>query len=208
MKLTIFGATGGTGRELVEQACTAGHDVTAVVRSPSSLESGPRLTVVTADVLSPDELTPAIAGRDAVLTTIGVRDRGPTTIQTDTTRGIIEAMRTAGVGRLVCVSNSGMHTAGDGPLTRALVKPILRRMLRHGFADMRRMEEVVMASGLEWTILRPPRLTGGRHTGTYRTEMNRNVRGGIQVSRADLADCMLRCLTDPTTEQTAISIGN
>lgn len=203
MKLTIFGATGGTGRELVEQACAAGHDVTAVVRSPGGLESGPRLTVVTAD-----EITPTIAGRDAVLTAIGVRDRGPTTIQTDTTRGIITAMRATGVSRLVCVSNSGMHTEGDGLPTRTFVKPILRRVLRHGFADMRRMEELVMASELDWTILRPPRLTGGRHTGTYRTEVNRNVRGGIQVSRADLADCMLRCLTDPASNRAAVSIGN
>lgn len=203
MKLTILGATGGTGQAFVDQACAAGHDVTAVVRTPGGLAPRPHLTVATMD-----ELASAVAGRDAVLTAIGPRGRGPTTIQTDTTTTIIEAMRTAGVRRLVCVSNSGMHTDGDGPMTKALVKPMLRRMLRHGFADMRGMEEVVWVSGLDWTILRPPRLTNGRHTGTYRTEMNRNVRGGIQVSRADVADYMLRCLTDPATVHAAISVSN
>jgi uncharacterized protein YbjT (DUF2867 family) len=80
-------------------------------------------------------------------------------------------------------------------------------MLRHGFADMLGMEEVVRASGLDWTILCPPRLTNGRHTGSYRTEVDRTVRGGFQVSRADLADCMLCCLTDPATVGRAISIA-
>lgn len=202
MKLTIFGASGGTGRELVAQACAAGHDVTAVVRDPGAWEPPPNVSVVGLDAAGP-----AIAGRDAVLTAIGPRGRGPTTVQTDTTRTIVAAMRDAGVRRLVCVSNSGMYTDGDGPLTRALVKPMLRRLLRHGFADMRAMEDVVRSSGLEWTILRPPRLTGGRWTGTYRTERNRNVRGGIQLTRADLADCMLACLTDRTTIDTAISIA-
>lgn len=208
MILTIFGATGGTGRELVDQACSAGHDVTAVVRSPDGVAPRPHLTVVTADIAVADQLVPAVAGRDAVLTAIGPRGRGPTTVQADTTTSIIAAMRAAGVRRLVCVSNSGMHTDGDGPLTRALVKPILRGALRHGFADMRRMEELVAASGLDWTILRPPRLTNGRRTGTYRTEVNRNVRGGMQVSRADLADCVLRCLTDPSAIRAAVSVSN
>jgi putative NADH-flavin reductase len=202
MKITIFGATGGTGRQLVEQACAAGHDVTAVVRDPAALAN---LPVVIADITNP--LAPAITGRDAVLTAIGPRGRGPTTVHTDTTTSIIEAMRDADVRRLICVSNSGMHTTGDGPLTRAFVKPILRGVLRHGFADMLRMEEVVRASGLDWTILQPPRLTDGRRTGRYRIEVDRNVRGGFQVSRADLADCMLRCLTDPASVGRAISIA-
>jgi putative NADH-flavin reductase len=206
MKITIFGATGGTGRQLVDQACAAGHDVTAVVRDPTMLTIHSNLAVVTSDITDPDALAPAIAGREAVLTAIGPNGRGPTTVHTDTTTTIIEAMRLMDVRRLICVSASGMHTAGDGPLTRALVKPILQRVLRHGFADMLGMEEVVRASGLDWTILRPPRLTNGRRTGDYRTEVDRNVRGSFQVSRADLADCMLRCLTDPTSMGRAISI--
>lgn len=207
MKITIFGATGGTGRLFVDQACVAGHDVTAVVRNPAGLVSRPNLAVLTADLADPEEIVSAVAGRDAVLTAIGSGGGGPTTVQTDTTTSIVAAMRKTGVQRLVCVSSSGIYTAGDGPVTRMIVKPIVRRLLRHSFADMRGMEEVVRASGLAWTIMRPPWLTNGRPTGSYQTEMNGNVRGGFQVSRADLADCMLRCLTDQTSIHTAISIS-
>ena len=207
MKITIFGATGGTGRLFVDRACAAGYEVTAVVRNPAELVSRPNLEVITADFADPEEIVAAVAGRDAVLTAIGAGGRGPTTVQTDTTTSIVAAMRETGVQRLVCVSSSGIYTAGDGPATRMIVKPIVQRLLRHSFADMRGMEEVVRASGLVWTILRPPWLTNGRPTGSYRTEVNGNVRGGFQVSRADLADCMLRCLTDQASVRTAISIS-
>ena len=208
MKITIFGATGGTGRHVVEQAGAAGHDVTAVVRDAARLAPGADLTVVTADVMDPDAIAPAIAGRDAVLTAIGAAGRGPTTVQTDSTAAIVAAMRQTGVRRLVCVSNSGMHTDGDGPFTKALVKPLLRRVLRHGFSDMRGMEDLVTATDLEWTIVRPPRLTNGRATGAYRTEVGRNVRGGMQVSRADLADCVLRSLTEPSWSRATVSVAS
>jgi uncharacterized protein YbjT (DUF2867 family) len=120
---------------------------------------------------------------------------------------IVAAVRKTGVQRLICVSSSGIYTAGDGPVTRMIVKPIVQRLLRHSFADMRGMEEVVRASGLDWTIMRPPWLTNGRPTGSYQTEVNGNVRGGFRVSRADLADCMLRCLTDQASVRAAISIS-
>jgi putative NADH-flavin reductase len=207
VKITIFGANGGTGRQFVDQACVAGHDVTAVVRNPAGLVSRPNLAVLTANLADPEEIVAAVAGRDAVLTAIGADGRGPTTVQTDTTTSIVAAMRKTGVQRLVCVSSSGMYTAGDGPVTRMIVKPIVQRLLRHSFADMRGMEEVVRASGLAWTIMRPPWLTNGRPTSSYQTEANGNVPSGFQVSRADLADCMLRCLTDQTSVHTAISIS-
>lgn len=207
MKITIFGATGGTGRLFVDRACAAGYEVTSVVRNPAGLVSRPNLAVITADLADPEEIAAAVAGRDAVLTAIGASGRGPTTVQTDTTTSIVAAMRKAGVQRLVCVSSSGMYTAGDGPVTRMIVKPIVQRLLRHSFADMRGMEQVVRESGLAWTIMRPPWLTNRRSTGTYQTEVNGNVRGGFQVSRADLADCMLSCLPDQASVRTAISIS-
>jgi putative NADH-flavin reductase len=99
---------------------------------------------------------------------------------------------------LIVVSNSGRITVGDGLLTRLIVKPILRRLLQHTFADMRRMEDLVRASELDWTIVRPPMLTDGRRTGAYRTAINHNVRGGMRISRADLADwCWTRSPSTP-----------
>lgn len=210
MKLVIFGATGGTGARVVQQACAAGHHVTAVVRNTAALEARPNLTVLRADLMDPPAIGPAVAGRDAVISAVGSREgRAPTTVCADSASAIITAMRAHGTRRLVVVSNSGMHVDGaDGPVTRFVVKPILGRVLRHAFADMRRMEELVCASGLDWTIVRPPMLTDGPRTDRYRTATNHNVRGGNRVSRADLADLLLRCLADERTIQASIAIAN
>lgn len=209
MKITLFGATGGTGRQFLAQARDAGHDITAIVRDPSALTTGPHLSVATADVMDPAAIGPHIAGQDAVVTAIGPRGtRGPVTVQSESTASIIAAMRANRIRRLVAVSNSGMITTGDGPLTRWLAKPILRRLFGPGWADMGRMEDIVRASDLDWTILRPPMLTNSGRTGTYRTATERNVRGGIRLSRADLADGILRALDDPAFIHTAVALAN
>lgn len=210
MRLTIFGATGGTGKHLLEQACDAGHEVTAVVRDPARLTyTHPELTVVTADVMDPAAIEPHIAGRDAVLSAIGSASaKQPTTVQTDSTTSILKAMNEVGVRRFLVVSNCGMVTEGDGPLTKHLVKPILWRILKNPWTDMLHMEEVIRASDLDWTIIRPPQLTDGPRTNRYRTAVNRNVRGGNRLSRADLADCVLRELPNQDSTRTAITAAN
>jgi putative NADH-flavin reductase len=210
VKLVIFGATGGTGQHLVDQACAAGFDVTAVVRNAAQLADQPRLSVVQADVMDPAQIDGATAGCDAVISAIGSREgRTPTTVCEDSASAIITAMREHGARRLVVVSNSGMVIdEGDDPVTRYAVKPILGRVLRHAFADMRRMEKLVTASGLDWTIVRPPRLTDRPRTGRYRTAINRNVRRGYVVARADVADLVLRCLDDERSSRTTVAIAN
>ncbi|NIH82972.1 NAD(P)-dependent oxidoreductase [Amycolatopsis viridis] len=209
MKLTVFGATGGTGAHVVRQALTAGHQVTAVVRDPARLDvpAQPRLEVVTADVLDPDALVPAISGREAVVSALGPRGRGPSVICRDGTSSIMAAMTTAGVRRLAVVSNSGMHREGDGWFTRLLFKPVLIRILREGYADMGEMERRVTASGLDWTIVRPPKLSDGPHTGRIASETRGNVRGSFTISRADLADYVLRAVADPALSRVAVSVA-
>lgn len=209
MKLTVLGATGGTGLQVLRQACTAGHDVVAVVRDPSRLPAGlPGLTAVTADVTDPDALGEAVSGRDAVISALGPRGRGPATICTDGAAAASTAMRRHGVRRLIVVSNSGMHVDDrDGPFTRRVVKPILGRVLAAAYADMQRMEDLVSATDLDWTIVRPPMLTDGKHTGRYRTELGHNIPGGNRISRADLADRILGCLTDPGAVRATVSVA-
>jgi Putative NADH-flavin reductase len=209
MHITVCGATGGTGRHVVRQALDAGHRVTAIVRNPDGLrgESHPNLDVVTADVMDPDAITDAVAGRDAVVSALGPRSRGETSVCSDGARAIITAMRAAGTRRLVVVTASGhVIDDGDGPFTRVVVKPLLRRYLRHSFADFARTDEIVRASGLDWTIMRPPRLTDGRSR-AYRTAVDRNVRGGATISRADLAHAILTALSDPDTIGHTIGLG-
>ncbi len=165
MKLTIFGASGVTGTFLAEQALAAGHQVTAVVRDPArlSVAGSPRLRVVTADLMDPLAISPAVAGADAVLATFGPRGTGPTRVLREGTRSVIEAMRKEGARRLVLVSGSIVTDEGEGPAMRYLVKPLARRTaLRHVAADMRIAEDEIRESGLDWTIVRPPRLTSRR----------------------------------------------
>jgi putative NADH-flavin reductase len=211
MRLTIFGATGGTGTQLVRQALDEGHDVTAVVRDPARLDvpAHERLEVVTADVRDPGAIQSAVEGADAVLSALGPRGRGPTTICSDGSRAIIEAMGKAGVRRLLVVSAAGpFPDAGDSAVVRSVIKPIvLERLMKDAFDDMRRCEEEVRATALDWTIMRPPQLVDKAATGRYRTATDINLRGGRKIARADLAACMLGLVADDASVHHHVSVA-
>src|SRR5215470_17481902 len=211
MKLTIFGATGATGTTLTTQALAAGHDITAVVRDASRLTipDHQRLRVVTADVMDPASISPAIEDADAVISAVGPRGAGPTTVIQDSVHSIIQAMDKTGTRRLLQVSGSIVADEGESPYLRYLVKPVARRtFLRYVCADMRRGEDEIRDSDLDWTIFRPPGLTGKAATGAYRTAIDRNLPHGFTVSRADLAACMLATLTDPATVHHHVAIAS
>jgi len=211
MKLTILGATGATGTCLADQALAAGHEVIAIVRDPGRLviPAHRRLRVVTADVMDPASISPAIAGTDVVISAIGPRGTGPTTVIQDSVGSIIQAMQKTGTRRLMEVSGSIVTDEGESPYLRYLIKPVARRtFLRHVCADMRRAEDEIGHSNLNWTIFRPPALTSKAATGTYRTAIDRNLPHGFNVSRADLAACMLTLLDDSATVHKHVSIAN
>jgi putative NADH-flavin reductase len=211
MKLTILGATGATGTCLTEQALAAGHDVTAVVRDAArlSIPVRPQLHVVTGDVMDPASITPAIAGAAAVITAVGPRGTGPTTVIQDSVRSIIQAMQKTGIRRLFEISGSVAADDGESPYLRYLLKPFARgTFLRHICADMRAAEDQIRQSGLDWTIFRPPALTGKPPRGTYRMAVDRSVPHAFRISRADLAACMLTLLDDPTTVQRHVFVAS
>jgi uncharacterized protein YbjT (DUF2867 family) len=213
MKLTIVAATGGIGRQLVDRAVAAGHDVTAVVRDPAALADRSVRTVrVDLSQAGPEPLAPAVTGADAVLSALGPRRAADVGVVTTGTTAVVTAMRAAGARRLVVVSASPIgtvaspgrphpprHDPGDGLVMRYLLTPMIKAVLRANYADLAAMEDVLRDSGLDWTVLRPPRLTDKPPTGTYRTALDRNVRRGLSVTRADVADHMLRILSEPDT---------
>ena len=222
MKLTIVAATGGIGRHLLGQALAAGHDVTAVVRDPRSLPGQVRVATV-ADLAAADPavLEPAVAGADAVLSGLGPRSRSDAGIASRGTRAVVAAMQATGVRRIVVVSAAPVstvaspgraspprHDPGDGLVTRYLVMPLLVAALREVYDDLALMEDVLRDSGLDWTVVRPPRLTDTPATGTYRTAYGHNLRGGWSVARADVAQLMLRVLDQPQTINQTIGIAN
>jgi putative NADH-flavin reductase len=221
MKLTIVAATGGIGRQLLTQALAAGHDVTAVVRNPATLPAEVR--AVTADLATagPAALEPAVAGADAVLSGLGPRSRADAGVASRGTLAIVEAMRATGVRRVVLVSAAPVatlaspgrpdpprHDPGDGLVTRHLLMPLLRSTLREVYADLALMEDAVGDSALDWTVVRPPRLTDRPLSGAYRTALGRNLRGGLLVSRADVAHLMLATLDRPETIGQTIGIAS
>jgi putative NADH-flavin reductase len=222
MKLTIFAATGGIGRHVLDQAVAAGHDVTAVVRNPNKL-SGRAVRVVTADLAAADPaaLQSAVQGADAVLSGLGPRSKSEAGIASQGTRAIVAAMQATGVRRIVVVSAAPIgtvpspgrptpprHDPGDGFLMRHLLAPLTKAALRQPYADLALMEDLLRDSGLDWTVVRPPRLTEGPLTGAYRTAYGQNLRRGILVSRADVAQLMLGVLERPETIEQAIGIAN
>jgi putative NADH-flavin reductase len=220
MKLTIFAATGGIGRQLLEQALAAGHDITAVVRTPKMLSGEVR--IVTADLAAADPavLESAVGGADAVLSGLGPRSKSEAGIASQGTRAIVDAMQATDVRRIVVVSAAPIstvpspgrpkppkHDPGDGFFMRNLFGPLAKASLRKHYADLGLMEDIVRDSGLDWTVVRPPRLTDKPLTGTYRTAYGQNVRGGWSISRADVAHLMLRALEQPETIKQTIGIA-
>lgn len=210
MKLTVFGATGGTGRQVVRQALDAGHSVTAVVRDPARLPvSHPALEVVTADVTEPEALHPALAGRDAAISALGASSRKHVGIASAGTRGILHAMEACGVRRFAAVSAVPVGPApdGEGFLLRRVLTPLLRTLLREVYADLAAMEQEVRRSAVEWTVVRPPRLLDKPLTGNYRRVVGGNVPRGHSISRADLAHAMLAVLDDAATFKQAAGVA-
>ncbi|MEU5975320.1 SDR family oxidoreductase [Streptomyces sp. NPDC047315] len=213
MRYTVFGATGGTGRQLVRQALDAGHEVTAVVRNPDRLpeREHERLQVaVVADVTDAAALRPVVAGRDAVLSALGAPNNKAAGIASAGARAILQALDAEGVRRYVAVSAApvGPLPDGEGLLYRAVVWPLVGRVFKDVYADLRVMEGEIRASATDWTLVRPPRLTDGPRTGAYRTTLGGAVPRGHEVSRADLAHAVLSAVDAPDTVKQVLGVAN
>lgn len=194
MDIALFGATGGTGRQVLDQALAQGHLVSALVRDPAKLAERKGLTLVVGDVLDRDAATRCIQGTDAVICVLGSHgSREP--IEALGTQSILDAMRDTGVRRLIAVTSLGV---GD---SRAQInwafRLIMDLTLKPIMMAKEEQERLIKASGLDWTIVRPGGLTDGPRTGAYRFGRDRSIKGG-RISRADVAEFVLRQLTDTT----------
>jgi putative NADH-flavin reductase len=212
MKLTVFGATGGIGGHMVTQALDHGHQVTAVVRDASRFSlRRPGLEVFeVADLTDVDGLLPGVQGRDAAVSGIGPRSAKDTTVASTTGASILRALDLAGVRRFVAVTAApvGPTPPGESFLNRRILFPVIGRLLRGIYSDLAVLEDQMRRSDLEWTVVRPPRLTNGPLTGRYRSIIGANVPRATTVSRADVAHCMLAALDDPATIRQPIGVAN
>lgn len=209
MKLTVFGATGGIGQEIVRQALEAGHEVTAVVRDPARLTvTGERLEVVRADLKDPESLRPAVAGRDAVLSGLGARKKADAGIATELTRSVLKAMEAEGVRRLLVVSAAPVGPQpADSPLADRLMLKVVGAVLKDVYVDLAAMEAELARSATDWTSVRPPRLQDKPVTGSYRTVVGGFPRAGRFAGRADVAHAMLAMVDDPATVKQGVGVA-
>lgn len=187
MRLFILGATGGTGRQLIDQALARGHQVTAFVRSPEKLGAQREgLSVRQGDPRDAAALTAALSGHDAVLSALGPPGPRRSTILSDSARSTVSAMQSAGIRRLLVVSAAILFEDMG-----ALATLLRRTLLRNVVLGSGEMEQVVTASNLDWTIVRPPRLTNGALTARYKVADDRFPSGKRMLSRADVAHFLL-----------------
>jgi len=198
VNILVFGASGPLGRQIVEAALAAGHQVTGFVRNPGRLTARPGLREAPGDVLDPVAVAAAVPGHDAVISALG--HSRPSPRGADLHPGVshlIEAMRAAGVSRLILITS---HGVGDSRGRSGFVfeRIIVPWRLRAEFADKERQEALVSASDLDWTIVRPARLTNGPARGRPRARPRLPVTIRDSISRADVARFVLGELGDGT----------
>ncbi|MPZ81831.1 MAG: NAD(P)H-binding protein [Actinophytocola sp.] len=210
MRLAVFGATGGTGRSVVEQALDVGDKVTVLARRPEAL-GGPaaRINVVAGDVLDPAAVGRAVEGAEVVISALGIgMHRHATTVYSQGTANIVDAMRTEGVRRLVVVSTSSLEIPAPRRVAEWFIaRFLLHRILAKPYADMALMEERVRASDVDWTLVRAARLTKGAVTGVYRSASGEKLRGCWSISRADVAHYLLTHAADASTFRRTVEIA-
>ncbi|MBW2630707.1 MAG: SDR family oxidoreductase [Deltaproteobacteria bacterium] len=198
MKIVLWGATGLTGREVLGQALEGGHEVKAVARNPEQIEvEHANLTVVRGDALNPKSVQEAIAGGEVVISTLGsgatlMQARKPTTIYSEGFANIVAAMRKHAIRRFIALVAVGTVPDPNEPLIH---KRFIRPILRANYDDIRKAENVLAGcDDLDWIGIRPVRPMNTPRTGKYRTAVDILPPGGVEISRADVAELILKQL--------------
>ena len=191
MKLIVFGASGGTGRALLEQGAAAGHEMTAFVRKPlPPSHPPPPQHVIEADVLDPGAVAAAVRGHDVVLSCLGTRPWRHVDICSQGIATIIPAMKAAGVKRIIAMSSIGVGEPKAGLVVRIGGAILLRK----AFRDKLKMEQALEQTDLDWVVVRPGFLTDGKARGKWRAADDGSLKGGM-ITRVDTAAFMLQQLT-------------
>ena len=187
MKIAVFGATGRTGRQVLEQGLQHGHLMTAFTRRPQELASVQGLqAVVHGDGRNLPQVREAVCGQDCIISILSSLGLGPSTVVSDVTKNILTAMQETGVRRLVCVSSHSLVATRPW-----LIVTLVKWIFRNPYADLAVMEQAIMTNPLEWTIVRATQLTDGPATGQVRCVRGEFDAGPYRISRADLAAVLL-----------------
>lgn len=209
LRILVFGATGGTGKLFVAQALRRGCRVTAVVRDSGSFNLiHPLLKVIKGDVLQPDSFENDVGEQDVVVSCLGTRTTGPTTVYSQGIANICQVMQNREVKRIISLSAAAVIIPEKASFFMKLViKYVLHRLFKNLYADMLLMEKSLSRTNLNWTIVRPPKLIDTRFTGKYRSSIGVSLANPSRISRADLADYMLNHLNDKDTFRKIVEVS-
>lgn len=204
MKIIVFGATGGVGREVVKQAAENGHEVTAFLRTPAKLEfEHANLKIIQGDAFNPSEVAAAIAGHEAVVSCLGSSNgMKKSTELRDMTKNIVAGMQTNGVKRILYTASAGIHKELTGVSGK-----LMMTMLKNALADHGAAVEEIRSHGLVYTIVRPMGLTNGAFTGNYREATEGVPEKSMSIPRADVAHFIVKALTNERYENSSIGLA-
>ena len=207
MRLVVVGADSGVGRQLLEQGLGHGHEIVAVAEDGQLALSHERLRVLAADARDRDAIADAARDAEAAFLTLPVPpERPPVGLLPEATSSVVSALKLVRVRRLVALSAAGVGESREGlPLAYGVR---VATSWRQTFAELAQLEEIVLFSGLEWTLLRPAALNDGPLTGLYRVRDNVLPERGKQVSRADVAALMLKALSSQRYIERIIAVAD
>jgi putative NADH-flavin reductase len=201
MKVVIFGASGGTGQEIVQLALHAGHRVRAVARTPSKIAfNDAGLEVYKADIYDEEAVWSALAGQEVVVSAVSPGSFSltqPTDVFSRSAQALVTGMYKHGIRRLVVISTQARSylSMDNHPIFEFVIKPLFWRTL---YSDVVKMDEIIAGSTLDWTLVRPPRVINHSPTGSYRVgEGMYALPGGASIGRADMAGYIVSILDEP-----------
>jgi|SRR5580658_4205163 putative NADH-flavin reductase len=210
MKIVVFGATGGTGKHVVERALAAGHDVTAVARRPDAVTvKHDKLHVAKGDVLDATSVAAIVVGADAVLSSIGpANNRHPGTLISNGVEHMVAACEKTLVRRFVFESGLMVGDARGLSWFGRLGVSIYRSFNSQLCADKRIAEARIRSSSLDWVIVRPPALDNSPPRGEYKFGVDIRLNPAKKMSHADVADFMVKAASDPQLTRTVQDVGH
>lgn len=211
MKVAIFGASGATGKLLTERCLAAAYEVTVLARTPANFAYRDRVRVIEGDAFDPAAVAATIQGADAVLSALGARSLKREDVLERAVPLIVRAMEQQGISRIVVLGSAGaLDTAMDKQpkWQKWLVEHVVyKTLLKWPVVSQRAQYKALSASTLDWTMPMPPMLTNGAERGSYRVDEAALPPGAVRISRADVADFMMRQLTSEQWSRKAVYIS-
>ncbi|MEO6869675.1 MAG: SDR family oxidoreductase [Ginsengibacter sp.] len=209
-QIIIFGATGGTGKLLAEQALQKGFGVTVIVRNTKLFYlQHQNLQIIKGDVFNASTFEKCMQGKDAVISCLGVgNSKKPTTVYSEGISNIIASMKKNSVCRLICISAGAVDVPPKGNImTKFFIKHLLQRIFKNLYSDMLVMEKLVKATDLNYTIVRPPWLRNTKLTRKYRVAVSEHLHNPTKISRADLAHYLVNNIDTVQTFKKTIELS-